>query len=524
MRKGESLVSAMVRTRNRRRGFGQRRTPIGLIGLLLLASCLGGCAVGPDYRPPQLTLPNAWSNARSKTVSGPPQLGEWWRQLNDPMLDQLIVEAVACNLDVATAKAKIREARASYRQTRGTLFPSINGSASATPSRTASTTTNGIVTPTSTGSQFQAGFDASWELDLFGANSRAVEAAYYGLDAADENLRVTLLTLIGDVASSYVEARGYQARAALARRTAASQRQTVALTRTKFAAGATSAVDVANATGQAASTEANIPDLEAAYTETVHRLSILTGGPPTALVERLRKAAPIPRPGRPMPIGIPADILLTRPDVRLAEWQYAQYTAHIGQAEAARYPSVSLTGNIATSGSKIGDLGKNSSIGWSFGPTLTVPIFNGGQLKAAVEIAEAQRDQSFVAYRSAVLSALEEVENALVALAQERLKSGSLTVSVRNYRDAESLALSLYESGAQSFLTLLEAQRSLYSAEDSLLRSQIAITTDYIALNKALGGGWDGHVDASKPVITDVNTGPHWVSLDAQLRQLGMRN
>ncbi|MBN9552360.1 MAG: efflux transporter outer membrane subunit [Alphaproteobacteria bacterium] len=483
----------------------------GTVSALILTTLLtSGCVVGPDYQKPLVALPATWGNAKPTGAPKPAELAGWWRRLDNPLLDELILKAIAGNLDVATSKAKIREARASYRQARGALLPSVNGSASATRAKSASSTSGAG----DAYSQFEAGFDASWELDLFGANKRAAEAARYGLAAAEEDLRSTQLTLIGDVASYYVEARGYQARIALARRTAASQRETAALTRTKFEAGATSAVDVANAAGQAASTEAGIPDLEASYAEAVHRLSVLTGQAPAALVDRMKKHTPIPRPRLPIPTGIPADILVTRPDVRLAERQYAQYTAKIGEAEAARYPSASLTGDIATSGTRIGDLGKSSSISWSFGPTLTVPIFNGEQLKAAVEVAQAQRDQYFIAYRSAVLTALEDVENAIVALAQERIKSGKLATSASHYRTAASLGRQLYQSGSQSFLELLEAERSLYSAEDSLIQSQVAITTDYIALNKALGGGWDGFDDASRPEVIDTDTGPHFKKSD----------
>ncbi|MDQ0390949.1 efflux transporter outer membrane subunit [Labrys monachus] len=485
-----------------------------------MSTALAGCAVGPDYRQPSLAVPATWGNAKQAKPSRPPELAEWWRRLNDPLLNALIRDAVAGNLDVATTKAKIREARASYREAVGALQPSLDGSGSATRNKTAASQT-GVG---STYNQFQAGFDASWELDLFGANHRAAEAARYGVDAAEQDLRSTLLTAIGDVASNYVQARGYQARIALARRTAASQRETEALTRTKFEIGASSAVDAANAAGQAASTEADIPTLETSFAEAVHRLSVLTGRPPAALAERLRKSVPIPRPKWPMPVGVPADILLSRPDVRLAERQYAQYTAKIGEAEAARYPSVSLTGSIATTGLKLGDVGKSSSISWSFGPTLTVPIFNGGQLQAAVDVARAQRDQYFIAYRSAVLSALEDVENAIVALAQERIRVGKLDVSAQNYRKAASLGRSLYQSGSQSFLDLLEAERSLYSAEDSLIQSQVAIATDYIALNKALGGGWSGAIDASKPEVIDVNTGPHQAPSIASSTQAAIEN
>ena len=420
----------------------------------------------------------------------------------------LVEEAVAGNLDVATAKAKIREARASYRQSAGTLLPSADGSGSVTRNKSATTTSgsNAIY------SEYQAGFDASWELDLFGANRRGVEAARYGVDASQEELRSTLLTLVGDVASYYAQARGYQARIALARRSAASQRQTAELTRQMALAGTATAADVAKAMGQASSTEAAIPTLEASYAETVHRLSVLTGRPPAALSERLKRGAPIPAPRLPMPTGIPADILLSRPDVRMAERQYAHYTAKVGQADAARYPSVSLTGNISTAALKLGDLGKSSSIGWSFGPELSVPLFNAGQLRAAVDIARAQRDQYFIAYRSSVLTALEDVENALVSLSQERIRVGKLASSAKSYGEAARLETTLFKAGEASLLDVLDAERSLYTAEDTMLQSRVLVATEYIALNKALGGGWDGTVDTAKPEVVDVKTGPRLAS------------
>lgn len=492
-----------------------------LATLLIMSSMvLGGCAVGPDYQTPPLAMPSHWSHADATRPSRSSNLPRWWRRLRDPVLNDLIEEAVAGNLEVATAKARIREARASYKQAVGALFPTVasrdlitrsNGSAlSPSPG---STPAIGPSTQMGSGGDaytlFQAGFDASWELDLFGANRRAVEAAAYGIDAFGESLDAVLLTLIGDVASNYVRARGYQARIALASRSAASQEETTQITRNRFAAGTASAVDLANATGQAATTRSAIPTFQASYVQTVHRLSVLTGRPPAALQERLEKVAPIPTPKLPVPTGIPADVLLTRPDVRLAERRYAQYTARIGQAEAARYPSVSLTGNIATAGTQLGDLGKSSSISWSLGPALNVPIFNAGKLRAAVEIAEAQRDQNFVAYRSSVLTALKDVEDALVTLGQERLRARSLSTSATAYREAASLSQSLYKAGSSSFLDVLTAQRSLYNAEDALIESQTLTAIDYIALNKALGGGWDGAVDTSKPEIVDTMTGPH---------------
>lgn len=485
-------------------------TAKGLFLPAFAAALLSGCVVGPDYQKPLLAMPASWSGQKAAKPAKPAQLSKWWQRLRDPELNTLVDEAVAGNLDVASAKAKIREARASYRQSVGTLLPSADGSGSATRNRVSATSAG--TTASETYSQYQSGFDASWELDLFGANRRGVEAASYGLDASEEELRSTLLTLVGDVTSNYVQARGYQARIALARRSAASQRQTAQLTRTMAQAGSATAADVAKAEGQASSTEAGIPSLEASYAEAVHRLSVLTGRPPAALNDRLKRAAPIPAPRLPIPTGIPADILLTRPDVRMAERQYAQSTAKIGQAEAARYPSVSLTGDISTTALKLGDLGKNSTIGWSFGPTLSVPLFNGGQLQAAVDVAKAQRDQYFVAYKAAVLTALEDVENATVSLSQERIRNGKLASSAKSYGDAARLEGTLYKAGETSLLDVLDAQRSAYSADDSVLQSRVSIATDYIALNKALGGGWNGAIDTARPEIIDVRTGPRLAS------------
>ncbi|WP_322419468.1 efflux transporter outer membrane subunit [Mesorhizobium huakuii] len=486
---------------------GFERGPVAagrLIAPMITAVLLAGCVVGPDYRTPILPMPANWSGERPTKSAQPAQLSQWWQRLRDPQLNTLVEEAVAGNLDVATAKAKIREARASYRQSAGTLLPSMDGSGSVTRNKSSETTSesNNIY------SEYQTGFDASWELDLFGANRRSVAAARYGVDAAQEELRSTLLTLVGDVASYYTQVRGYQARIALARRSAVSQRQTAELTRTMALAGSATAADVAKAMGQAASTEAAVPTLEASYAEAVHRLSVLTGRPPAALAERLKRGRPIPSPRLPMPTGIPADILLSRPDVRMAERQYGQYTAKVGQTEAARYPSVSLTGNISTAALNLGDLGKNSSIGWSFGPTLSVPLFNAGQLQAAADVARAQRDQYFIAYRSSVLTALEDVENALVLMAQERIRISRLAASAKSYGEAANLEGTLYKAGETSLLDVLDAQRSLYSAEDSLLQSRVLLATNYIALNKALGGGWDGAIDSTKPEIVDVKTGP----------------
>lgn len=466
------------------------------LAALLSVSLLAGCMVGPDYQVPHMRLPTSWASNKDKGAHRPPQLAHWWTRLNDPLLTDYVERAVRGNLNVASAKARIQEARSNLRQEAGALFPLANGTSSVSRMQATGATANGAAGTQST--QHQAGFDARWELDLFGRNQRAVEAASYGLDASEEDLRNTLLVLIGDVAVNYTQVRANQALLALARRTAKSQRQTAFLTKTKYEAGSAANADVARAEALAATTEADVSTFEIDRAVAVHRLSILLGLPPASLSAELSTSAPIPSPKFPLPVGVPADTLLNRPDVRMAERQLAQATARIGIAEAARYPSISLTGNISTQAVSINDLVQKSTIGWAVGPALTVPLFRGGQLKAAVDTANARRDQASLTYQSAVLTAMGDVENAIVSLAQQRNRSAKLAVAVNAYRSAANSSRIQYELGATEYLNLLDVQRTLYSSESALINSKLAIVSTYIALNKALGGGWSGSVDASR--------------------------
>ena len=482
---------------------------------VLSAVLLNSCSVGPDYEAISLALPAHWANARPANGKShtAPSLDAWWKNFGDPLLNRLIDEAVAGNLDVAAAKAKVREARALRREAAGALLPKVESTGSAERMKTADTTlqtsNTALQTPGAISNQFQGGFDVSWELDIFGANARAVEAAAYNEQASEEDLRTVLLTLVGDVASYYAEARGYQARIALAKSTAASQKHTAELVRAKLEAGTSSLLDTAKAEAQSHATEANVPGYEASFAQAVHRLSILTGREPGTLSKLMSAVKPIPAPRKPLPAGLPAEILRNRPDVRAAERRLAERTAKIGQAEAALYPSVSLLGAISTTGAKIGDLGRGSTIAWSWGPTLTVPIFQGGKLIAARDAAMAQRDQYFIAWHSAILTALQDVENALVSLSSERKTIKKLALAVADYRKAEELSRTQYTAGKASFLDVLDAERSAYSEDDMLLQHQVAMTKAYITLAKALGGGWSREVDCSRGEIVDEKTAPH---------------
>ncbi|MDP8995732.1 MAG: efflux transporter outer membrane subunit [Pseudomonadota bacterium] len=473
--------------------------PLALI-LTSSAALLSGCTVGPDYKSPLIDLPSRWPGMVNSKSMKPIKLARWWGQFNDATLDSLIEHAVVENLDVTTAKAKLREARANAVETGASTAPSVSNSGSATVGKSSGND--------QANTQFKLGFDASWELDLFGGNHRSVEAAIAGTQAAEEDLKSTLVTLIGDVATYYIDARGYQARIALARRTSTSLHNTAVLTKISFNSGSATAADVAKAEALATGTEANIPSFEAALAIDYHRLSILLGKPPAALQSLFQNPKAIPSPKLPLPSGIPADMLRNRPDIRAAERRLAQATATIGLSQAAQYPSLSLNGSISTSALSLGSLASSTAIGWSLGPSLTIPIFNGGKLQAAVQVTQAQRDQTYIKLRATTLTALEDVENALVSLSSERRKNNLLTSSSRNYSEALQIASTLYKSGSSSFLDLLDAERSLYSSDDSLLQSRIAFSKDYVALAKALGGGWDGAIDSSQAEVTDIDTGP----------------
>ncbi|MGN8024479.1 efflux transporter outer membrane subunit [Phyllobacterium sp. 22229] len=466
------------------------------LAALLATVVLAGCMVGPNHQTPGMPLPARWSNTGDRKMRQPaPRLAHWWKRLNDPLLTALVERAVQGNLNVALAKARILEARATLRQETGALFPLANGTSSVNRTRSPGIAANDGAHAVST--QHQAGFDARWELDLFGGKQRAAEAARYGLDASEEDLRNTLLVLVGDVVLNYTQVRAQQALLGLARRTAQSQRQTASLIRAKYDAGSAANADMARAEAVAATTQADGATFEIDHSLAVHRLGILLGLAPAALTGELSKRAPIPRPRFPLPLGVPADILSNRPDLRMAERQLAQATARIGVAEAARYPSISLTGNITTQAMGISDLAQKSTIGWAIGPSLTLPLLRGGQLQAAVDGANARRDQALLTYQSAVLTAMGEVENAIISLTRQQDRHTKLAAAVRAYRKAANAARIQYASGASEYLNLLDSQRALYGSETALINSQLAITAAYIALNKALGGGWSGTADAA---------------------------
>ncbi len=451
---------------------------------LAAALALGGCVVaGTDYRPPRVPVPARWTAGADGRAPDPAVLARWWRQLGDPVLDGLVADALRANLDLATARARLREARAFRSLARADLGPSLGASASGSAARS---TAGG--TPT-TRELYSAGLDASWEPDVFGGLRRGVEAAEADLQAAREDLRATQVTLVAEVALDYVDLRTAELRLRIAEATLVAFRDTYDLARWRFEAGLVSELDVAQARTALERTRAALPALAAEVAEARHRLAVLLGRTPGELHERLVATAEVPVADLSVAVGIPADTLRQRPDVRAAERRLAAQTARLGQAEAALYPRFDLSGSIGLEALDLAALGSAGSV-LSLFAGLTAPIFESGRIRAAIRIEDARLEQARLAFRAAVLTALEDVENALVRVATTAERRARLSEATESAREALELAELSYGSGLADFLSVLDSQRTLLELEEALATSTGALAQAQIQLYKALGGGW----------------------------------
>ena len=462
-----------------------------------LAAFLGGCAVGPDFRPPQVPVPPAYSQTVSAPANQPPEtLADWWRLFHDPQLDSLIQEAALANLDVRLAQARVREARAQQGVARSALFPSVDANGQYARGRVSQNSANGLLAQ-ETGQSlqqnlFNAGFDMNWELDIFGGNRRALEAARADLGATEESSRGTRITVLADVGLNYLDLRGLQKQLAVARDNLRLQEQTLDLTRDRYRAGLASELDTSRAEAQVAETRSQIPLLEQDIESSIHRLSILLGKEPAKLESQLAAAAPIPAATPGIPIGLPSDLLRRRPDIRQAELEVAAATARIGVATADLFPKFYLTGTAGLESLSASDFFTAGSRFWSIGPSMKWPIFTAGRIRQNIKVQNARQEQTLIRYEQTVLTSLEEVENALVACGKEQEHHQSLAQSEAANRRAVELADERYRSGLVDFLNVLETQRSLLVVQDSLARSERTMGQNIVRLYKALGGGWEG--------------------------------
>ena len=471
--------------------------PNRLLFLALLAALAGGCAVGPNYQRPAVNTLTQWSEPLAGGESNAPAaLTAWWKNFHDAELDSLIDRTVQSNLDLRIAQARVREARAQYGIAAADLWPSadLSGSYARTGTSHHQPVLGSLPIPPGVPFEndvYQAGFDASWELDVFGGKRRATEAARDEVTAVEFGRRATLITLLGDVARNYIDVRGYQRQLAITRDNIKAQAQALAITRDRFTNGLTSDLDVQQAATLLATTKAEVPSLETALQASIHRLGVLLGQPPGMLLVELAKTAPIPAAPPRVPVGLPSDLLLRRPDVQQAERQLAAATANIGVARADLFPKFYLTGLGGFESISASDWFTAGSRFWSAGPTVQWKIFDAGRIRANIKVQNARQEQALAAYEKTVLTAFEDVENSLVAYANEQLRRQSLENAVTSSRQSLALANKLYANGLTDFVNVLEAERSLYQAQDALVQSDRTVSTDVVALYKSLGGGWE---------------------------------
>jgi NodT family efflux transporter outer membrane factor (OMF) lipoprotein len=509
----------LMKTNQQRRSVPILLAVVGLIPLLV-----SGCMVGPDYHPPHPNAPAAWvgvmkapAKQPSVATAQPARLTQWWRQFNDPTLTLLVEEAVKTNLDLQLAEARLRQARATRGVVAGALWPAVTASAIYQRERLAGTASGqgvtaagqGVISGSRDENLYQAGFDAVWELDVFGGLRRNVESANANIQAAIEGISDVQVSLIAEVALNYVQLRGFQQQIVIAQNNLKAQQDTAKITLQRLKAGFVSALDVANADAEVATTESQIPVLEIAAQQSIYALSTLLGRPPADLLKQLTPTGNLPGVPAQVPVGLPSDLLRRRPDIRVAEAQLHAATAQIGVATADLFPKFSLTGSMTWQSNLLQSWWNTASQSFFFGPSATWPIFQGGSIVSNVHVQEALRDQAFITYQKTVLGALQDVENALIAFANEQQHRQSLNDAVVANRKAVDLSMQLYTMGQTDFLNVLNAQRSLYASEDALVQSSRSIATDLIALYKALGGGWEStpsYAQATTPTVANAAT------------------
>lgn len=496
-----------------------------------LALMVAGCTVGPNFERPAPWTPASWFTRKparptleaSMPVAAPLDT-EWWIGFHDPVLVSLIERGAAQNLDVRAATARLAQSRAQRGIAAADAFPQINGNTSLTRQRLSK---NGAVSLLSGGSRggspgtasnglggaqggaipsgatpgggrsipafdlFQGGFDASWELDLWGRVRRAVESADATLDASREARRATLISTLSEIARNYVQLRGTQATIRITKDNLATAQESVHLTAERARAGLATDLDVANARAQLENTAAILPQLEQQEAQGVNAICLLLAMPPATLQAELGSGAPVPPVPPQVPIGLPSELARRRPDVRQAEAQLHAATADIGMARADFYPKITLSGSGTLQSTQLKSLGNFASTAYSIGPSITLPIFEGGRLRRTVELREAQQQEAAINYQRTLLQAFSDVDNALVAYSAEQRRRLRLVAQVDQARQALNLAQSRYRQGVSDFLEVLTAQRTLLSAQQQLADSTTQVSSNLVALYKALGGGWE---------------------------------
>jgi len=505
---------------------------------------LSACTMGPDFHQPALQTPAQWNtkppvsdaasavsgaNATSAPASVPvfePVNALWWNSFGDPMLTALVTRAMNSNLDIQAAEARFAESRAQFRQARASTLPTLNGNASYTrelqsadgvigllggSGSSTATDTNGLggrqggVPTTSAASSglppfnlYQYGFDASWELDLWGRVRRTAENASATADAQNESRHDVIVSTAAEVARDYLNLRGTQEKLRLTRENLAFAQRTVQLTTERAKHGLATDLDVANAQSQAESNAADIPQSEQQEAQLINAIGVLLGEYPQTLAAQLRQASPLPVVPPRVPIGLPSDLLQRRPDIRESAAQLHAATANIGAAKADFFPKITLSGSVAIQATQFTNMGSWGARSFSAGPSLSIPLFEGGQLRATLALREAQQQEAAISYRKTVLSAFQEVDDALTSFDAEQRRRDRLDASVQASKRALDIANQRYIRGLSNYLDVLTAQKNLLASEQQWVDSTATVSTDLVSLYKALGGGWDVQPAADK--------------------------
>ncbi len=476
---------------------------VRFLALTVVVLAMTSCKVGPDYVPPETDMPELWyQDIATGLVSGESAHQTWWVAFGDPLLDGLIMRAGNGNLSLKSAMSRISQARSQRGVAASGWYPQVDALGDITRTRTS----EGIL-PTDTpipglggtNTIYRAGFDATWEIDVWGRISRGVEATDAAIEASVEDYRDIMVVLFAEVAINYFEVRALQERIKYANANVRSQRGMVTLTQDRLDAEIAPELDVRQAELNLYSTESLIPTLRTALLQTINRIGVLLGEEPGKLRDELIAPREVPDPPDAVMVGLPANLLRQRPDIRRAERQLAAQTALIGVSTADLYPRFTLFGSLTRESLGSSQFFDSGSTAWSILPGVRWNIFTAGRIRSEIEIAKAQTEQALIAYEATVLLALEEVENALIGYQQERIRRNLLRKSVKAGEKSVELAEILYRTGVTNFQNVLDMQRSLAEQQDRLAASEGLVVQYLVSLYKALGGGWqpDNPVDGS---------------------------
>jgi NodT family efflux transporter outer membrane factor (OMF) lipoprotein len=464
----------------------RRQAILGLTALLLC-----GCATRIKYQPPASVLAKTdrWSTPLPEGTTAEPAgdgtLARWWATLGDPLLTSLEERAMKGNLDLRKAEALIRQARAQRDAARGDLYPGISAGSSAMGSRSSTRAGSGEF-----GQAFTASLDASWEPDFFGRIHRSIEAYSADLGAAQEDLRNALVSLTAEVALSYIDVRSYQAQLAITRANLAAQQNTYELTMVQYESGLATELDTEQARLAMESTRASIPTLETALQKSANSVAVLLGERPGSLDEELADAKPVPIVPAEVAVGVPADLIRRRPDIRSAERKVAAQTARLGEASANLRPAFTITGPLTFNSTSFLNLLTPAALASSIAGSVQQTVLNRRRLREQINVQDAALEQAVVSYESTVLTALQDVEDALDAFANEQVRRRSLAEANVSAAKAVAMAQNYYAAGLRDFLTVLDAQRSQLALQLQLVQSDATIVANLIRLYKSLGGGW----------------------------------